>query len=87
MEFRTGLHDLYHQAFGTGDEHSFSEATEFSGNWGWYATIDELAGGDLTKYEAIEEMNVHKCLNKLCYNIDKRKKENKELKKAQKNGR
>jgi hypothetical protein len=88
LEFRTGLHDIYHEAFGGGDEYdSFSEATQFSSDWGWYATIDELARGDITKYEEIENMNVHKCLNNLCYKISKRKKENNELKKAQKNGR
>jgi hypothetical protein len=88
LEFRVGLYDLYKQAFGNADdENSFSEATQFSREWGWYTTIDELAGGDITKYEEVENMNMHKCLNNLCYKIDKRKKDNNELKKAQKNGR
>ena len=85
MEFRNGLHDIYPQIFGDGD--GFSEATEFDRVWSWYTTIDELAGGDITKYEAIEQLNMHKCLNNLCYKIDKRKKEANELKKIQRNGR
>jgi hypothetical protein len=87
LEFRTGLHDIYSEAFGTEGYDEFSEATQFSRNWSWYATIDELAGGDITKYEAIEKLSMHKCLYNLCYKISKNKKDNNELKRIQKNGR
>lgn len=80
MEFRVGLSEIYHQVFGN-ESDGFSEPTEFDRTWNWYATIDELAGGDVTKYEAIEQMNMHRCLNNLCYKIDKRKRDAEELKK------
>ena len=64
------------------------ESTEFSRQWNWYSTVDELAGGDVTKYADVTKLNLHTCLNNLCYKIDKRKKENEEFKKQQaKNGR
>jgi hypothetical protein len=86
LEFRIGLCEIYPQFFGDGE--GVSEPSEFESNWNWYSTIDELAGGDITKYEAIEQLNIHTCLNNLCYKIDKRKKEAEELKKIQKrNGR
>jgi hypothetical protein len=87
LEFRSGLHDIYSEVFGTEEYDEFSEATQFSRNWGWYATIDELAGGDITKYETIENMSMHKCLHNLCYKISKNKKERNELKRIQKNGK
>jgi len=86
LEFRTGLCDSYYQVFGSGGD--AGESTEFSRQWNWYSTIDELASGDLTKYEDVTKLNLHTCLNNLCYKIDKQKKNNDELKKQQaKNGR
>jgi hypothetical protein len=87
LEFRNGLTGIYYQVFGDGGG-DFSEPTQFDINWNWYSTIDELAGGDVTRYEAVEQLNMHTCLNNLCYKIDKRKKEAEELKKIQRrNGR
>jgi hypothetical protein len=87
LEFRNGLAGIYYQVFGDGGG-DFSEPTQFDINWNWYSTIDELAGGDVTRYEAVEQLNMHTCLNNLCYKIDKRKKEAEELKKIQRrNGR
>jgi len=81
------LYDLYSEAFGERNDEGYSESSEFSKQWSWYSTIDELADSDLTKHQAIEEMNVHKCLLNLCYKISKRKKEYNELKKIQRNGK
>ena len=84
LEFRDGLSELYYQVFGGGDD--IPESTEFSRNWNWYSTIDELACSDITKYEEITKLNLHTCLNNLCYKIDKRKKDAEELKKIKSNG-
>jgi hypothetical protein len=35
--------------------------------WGWYSCLHRLAGGDLTKFEEIAEMNLITCLNHLSY--------------------
>jgi hypothetical protein len=80
------LCEIYPQFFGDGE--GISEPTQFDRDWNWYSTIDELAGSDITKYEAIEQLNIHTCLKNLCYKIDKRKKEAEELRKIhQRNGR
>jgi hypothetical protein len=82
LEFRNGLGDIYHQIFGRkGDD--VSEQSEFAREWSWFATLDELAGSDVTKFEKVTELSMHMCLKKLCYNIDKRKMEERELKKIQ----
>ena len=80
LEFRNGLCDSYHQVFGRqGDE--VQESTEFSREWGWFATVDELSLGDVTKIEEVINLPMHLCLKKLCYNIDKAKKDQQELEK------
>jgi len=82
LEFRNALADGYYQIFGRqGDE--VPEASEFAREWSWYATIDELAHGDVTKFEEVTELPMHVCLKKLCYDIDKRKMEDRQLKKIQ----
>jgi hypothetical protein len=35
--------------------------------WGWMAFIDRLAGGDITKHEAIFDLNYIYCLNQMGY--------------------
>lgn len=35
--------------------------------FGWISFIDTLAGGDITKYEAIYDMNYEQCMYKLLY--------------------
>ena len=37
------------------------------GVWNWFAVIDKLAGGDITKYEAVEKQNFILCLTTLSY--------------------
>ena len=39
----------------------------------WYKFLDDLAGGDITKYEAIEEMNYIHYLNVVAMRIIKAK--------------
>ena len=74
LEFRDRLHNLYSEVFrGGGGEDEFSIAAQFSRKWSWYSTIDQLSGSDITKYETIEEMDMHTCLYNLCFKIDKNK--------------
>lgn len=37
------------------------------GRWSWYAMVDKLADGDITKHEAIYNLNFISCLNHLSY--------------------
>ena len=88
LEFRNGLGDSYSELFGGGNEQDeFSAATNFGREWGWYATIDDLTNGDITKDEAVANLPMHQCLKRICYKIAKAKMENDKIKKIQSNGR
>lgn len=75
------MSEIYPAVYGTGNESEQGSENTFATKWGWYATIDELAGGDIAKFEIITELNLHLCLNNLCYKIEKAKKEAEELRK------
>lgn len=37
------------------------------GRWSWYMLIDNLANGDITKFEAVCDCNFIGCLNQLAF--------------------
>lgn len=37
------------------------------GRWSWYSFINELADGDITKFESVCELNFIACLNHLSF--------------------
>ena len=37
------------------------------GRWSWWLMIDTLAQGDITKFEAITDLNFIMCLNQLSF--------------------
>jgi hypothetical protein len=41
--------------------------------WGWYATIEDLAKGNILKIEKILKLNVHYIHKFLAHKIDKQK--------------
>lgn len=47
--------------------------------YGWLVVLDDLTGGDDTKREHFERMNVIPFLNLLTYRIDKREEENRQI--------
>ena len=89
LQFRDGLGNIYGEVFGEGgNENADNEQRNFSEKWGWYSTIEELTGGDVTKIETVVGLNMHTCLNNLCYKIDKARKEKEQLRQQQlRNGR
>jgi hypothetical protein len=89
LEFRDGLGDIYSEVFGSGgNQDGFSEPNDFSREWGWFASLDELTNGDATKYEEVTKLPMHLCLKIMCYKIAKAKHENEQIKKQmRKNGR
>jgi len=49
------------------------EKDEF-GRWNWFALIEKLAGGDVTKFDAVQKQPTILCFNLLSYWQEKEKK-------------
>jgi len=72
LDFRQRLIEKYDSLFSGGGESSeFGELASFGKRWGWYASIDSLAGGDIRRHNEITELNVHQCLMKLTFEKEK----------------
>lgn len=83
MEFKKRIVDQYPELFTHGEQRqSDTSATGgFGAKWGWYQSIYGLAQGDVTKFDKITELNVHKCLMYLAFEKDKIELETKLIKK------
>ena len=72
MEFRLGFSDIYPLLFGAGNEQDeFSTESQFSKEWGWFASLAELAKNDVTRIEKVTKLNMHLCLKFLSYKLGK----------------
>ncbi len=70
IQFVNGLAERYSEIFdgaGTSSQHQ----ANFAKKWSTYATIVELADGDITKFNTIVEEPLEKCLLYLAYRADK----------------
>lgn len=54
-----------------GDEPTFDKQSQFSKKWGWYGAINQIAGGDLTKFDEVTELPARTCLTFLEFQLDK----------------
>lgn len=80
LQFRDRLIDNYPELFeGTGGE-QFSAISQFGTKWGWYQSIYALSNGDITKFEDITQLGVHKCFLMLAFMKEKADLEMKQLK-------
>ena len=85
MEFRIGFSDIYPLLFGEGNEQDeFSTESQFSKEWGWFASLAELAKNDVTRIEKVTKLNMHLCLKFLSYKLDKAELRAKQLDKINK---
>ena len=80
VSFRDRLIKSYDQIFNQTGEKSLDAISNFGRKWGWYQSIYALAGGDVTRFEDITELNVHKCLTMLSFMKEKQELENKQIK-------
>lgn len=71
-EFVNRISELYPEIYAGGTSEG-KVASNYFEKWGWYATIDELAKGNLLKYEKVLKLNVHKIHLYLSHKIDKQK--------------
>lgn len=70
IQFVNGLAERYAEIFDEGGSAS-GHQVNFSKKWGSYATIVELAAGDITRFDSIAQEPLEKCLLYLCYKSDK----------------
>ena len=69
-QFANGLAERYPEIFdgdGTTSKHSYN----FSKKWGSYATIYELAEGNIERFDNVVEQPLEKCLLFLAFKADK----------------
>jgi len=87
LEFRKRITNGYDSLFRTRDSEEpegigdFSEATQFSKQWGWYQSIYALAKGDVTKFDEVTRMGLLKCLTYLTFEKQKNEIEQRQLNK------
>lgn len=68
---------------GSGGSMDFSMESVFSQQWGWFGKIDTLADGDVTKYNAVTELDFRVCLTKLIFDNEKNTLINRKIKQQQ----
>ena len=81
VEFRGRLVKEYDELFGQRPEQGLDRLSNFAGKWGWYQSVFSLAKGDITRFENITELNVHKCFMMLAFMKDKNELEVAQIKK------
>ncbi len=82
LSFKQQIIEGYPDLFGGGEEGelNLSASTNFSRKWGWYGSVDHLAGGDVSRYDTITRLPLSQCLTKLVYDKEKSDVEKKLLK-------
>ncbi len=88
FEFISGLTDRYPSLFqkdpeAEGGQKNFSPTAGFGKKWAGYHSIAVIANNDLTKFDYITDLNVHKCLTFLVYLEDYNQHQSQLLKQAQ----
>jgi len=73
LSFRDQLTHNFPTIFteGGGDEPAFDKQTQFSRKWGWYGAINQIAGGDLSKFDEVTALPARTCLTFLEFQLDK----------------
>jgi hypothetical protein len=76
LEFRNGINDRFPNLFK-------QRKANASSGYGWFATIDNLAKGDLTKFDDITRLPLMLCMTKLSLDTDRNIEKQKEIRKKQ----
>ena len=77
MEFRRRIVRTYPIIFKQGDEEDedrqseYSEASQFSKQWGWYHSIYKVSKGDINNFEQVTTLPIHKVFTFLSYEVQK----------------
>ena len=70
-QFVNGLTELYPELYDADGGDNTRLQYNFSKKWKSYATIVELANGDITQIDKVVKEPLEKCLLLLCYKADK----------------
>ena len=71
-EFKRRTHESYPQLFsGEAQTGILSNSQAFSEKWGFYSSLYCLSSGDVTKFEAVEKLNLQVCLTWLVFEKEK----------------
>ena len=62
VEFRERVESSYTGLFGQGSSEGYTTEGGFEQKWGFYSSFYQATQGDITKFEHISEMGVHKVL-------------------------
>jgi len=81
LSFKQQVIEEYPDLFGGAEgDGVLSASANFSKKWGWYGSVDHLAGGDVARYDSITNLPLRQCLTKLVYDKEKADVERKQLK-------
>tara|TARA_Y100001963_G_C6528828_1_gene330117 strand:+ start:85 stop:339 length:255 start_codon:yes stop_codon:yes gene_type:complete len=83
LEFKQRVTTNYPELFERGNEGEldYAATTNFGTKWGWYQSIYGIAKGDITKFDEVARLNVHKSLMFLAFEKEKLELEKKLIKK------
>ena len=71
LSFKQQVIEEYPDLFTGGGDTDLSASANFSRKWGWYGSVDHLAGGDVARYDSITNLPLRQCLTKLVYDKEK----------------
>jgi len=71
LPFKQRIAENYPELFNEGNSKDYSAKANFAAKWGWYQSIYGLSGGDLQKFDIVENTNVHKCLMFMAFEKEK----------------
>ena len=72
MEFKQRVIENYPELFESGNgENEYGAEANFAEKWGWFSSITHLAQKDVSRFDLVTELNVHKCLVYLAFEKEK----------------
>tara|TARA_S200002703_G_scaffold155773_1_gene160303 strand:- start:327 stop:581 length:255 start_codon:yes stop_codon:yes gene_type:complete len=82
LEFKQRITTNYPELFEQrdGGEPDYGATATFGAKWGWYQSIYGIAKGDITKFDEVTKLNVHKSLMFLAFEKEKLELEKKLIK-------
>jgi hypothetical protein len=82
LEFKQRVSNNYPELFTErSEEPDYTAEGAFGKKWSWYQSIYGLSQGNVTKFDEITELNLHKCLMYLAFEKDKMELEKRLIKK------
>jgi hypothetical protein len=83
LAFRERIIAGFPDLFGKGEpENEYSKQGQFAARWGWYATIYQLAQGDIRRFGGVTKLELQECLHFLTFEKQKQEVENDLIKKS-----